>query len=267
VLPTLLLLALAFNYPWLPHPSADDTLAARIPEPPGYVREPAPANSFAHWLRHLPLQPEGTPVRLHTGALKSRQDVHAAVLDLDVGTRDLQQCADTVMRLRAEYLYARGRLADLHFRFTSGHEVSFTSWAAGERPRVAGRQVHWEQGGRTGTDHPNLRAWLDTVFTYSGTQSLARELRPVDVAQLRAGDVFIQPGSPGHAVLVVDTAVHSRTGARVFLLAQSYMPAQSVHVLRNLEDAALSPWYALGFGAELRTPEWTFRRTDLRRFE
>ncbi len=267
MLSTLLLLALASPYPWGPRASASDSLAARIPPPTGYVRAPVAEDSFAHWLRHLPLLPAGSPVRLHTGALKARQDVHAAVLDLDVGTRDLQQCADAVMRLRAEYLYARERISDLRFRFTSGHEVPFARWAAGERPRVEGRQVHWVQGGRKGTDHANLRAWLDTVFTYAGTQSLARELRAVDVEHLRAGDVFIQPGSPGHAALVVDTAVHPRTGARVFLLAQGYMPAQSVHVLRNPGDAALSPWYALDFGAELRTPEWTFQRTDLRRFE
>ena len=267
MLTTLVLLALASPYPWGPQASPSDSLAVRIPPPPGYVRTPEAEGSFAHWLRHLPLQPAGSPVRLHTGALKPRQDVHAAVLDVDVGARDLQQCADAVMRLRAEYLYARGRISDLRFRFTSGDEAPFTRWAAGERPRVEGRHVRWVQGGRTGTSHEHLRAWLDTVFTYAGTQSLARELRPVDVAQLRAGDVFIQPGAPGHAVLVLDTAVHPRTGARVFLLAQSYMPAQSVHVLRNPGDAALSPWYPLDFGAELRTPEWTFRRTDLRRFE
>ena len=267
MLPTFLLLTVAFPYPWPSQGGTGETLAARIAPPPGYVRELEHDHSFAHWLRHLPLMPEGTPVRLHTGALKPRQDVHAAVLDLDVGARDLQQCADAVMRLRAEYLYARGRLSELRFHFTSGHEVSFTRWAAGERPRVEGRHVRWVQGAQKDSSHAALRAWLDTVFTYSGTQSLARELRPVDVAQLRAGDVFIQPGSPGHAVLVVDTAVHPRTGARVFLLAQSYMPAQSVHVLRNLDNASLSPWYALDFGTELRTPEWTFRRTDLRRFE
>lgn len=267
MLSTLLLLTLAFPYPWPSQGGTGETLVSRIPPPPGYVREQEHDHTFASWLRHLPLLPEGSPVRLHTGALKPRQDVHAAVLDLDVGARDLQQCADAVMRLRAEYLWARARFADLRFHFTSGEAVPFTRWAAGERPRVEGRRVRWEQGGRTGTTHANLRAWLDTVFTYAGTQSLARELRPADAAHLRAGDVFIQPGSPGHAVLVVDTAVHPRTGARVFLLAQSYMPAQSVHVLRNPGDAKLSPWYALDFGAELSTPEWTFRRTDLRRFE
>ena len=206
-------------------------------------------------------------MRLYTGALKPRQDVHAAVLDLDVGTRDLQQCADAVLRLRTEYLYARGALGALRFRFTSGHDFPFTRWAAGERPRVQGARVTWTTGGRRGADHANLRSYLDTLFTYAGTQSLARDLRRIEVAQLRAGDAFVQPGAPGHAVLVVDTARHPRTGARVFLLAQSYMPAQSVHVLRNPGDASLSPWYALDFGTELRTPEWTFRRTDLRRFE
>jgi hypothetical protein len=40
-------------------------------------------------------------VLLYNGAPKFRQDVHAAVIDIDVGTRDLQQCADATMRLRA----------------------------------------------------------------------------------------------------------------------------------------------------------------------
>lgn len=45
------------------------------------------------------------------------------------------------------------------------------------------------------------------------------------------------------------------------------MPAQDVHVLRNPSDGAPSPWYAADGGETLPTPEWTFRRGDLRRFE
>ncbi|MBF5045421.1 hypothetical protein FGE12_23650 [Aggregicoccus sp. 17bor-14] len=247
--------------------SPQDTLAQRFPPPAGYVREDAAPSSFATWLRALPLRPAGSPVRLYTGALKRRQDVHAGVLALDTGTRDLQQCADAVIRLRAEYLYARGRLSELHFRTTSGEPLPFARWAAGERPQVRGRHVTWTQGGRAGTDRANLRAYLDVVFTYAGTQSLAQELRRVDVTHLQAGDVFLQPGAPGHAVLVVDTAVQPRTGARLFLLAQGYMPAQDVHVLRNLEQPLLGAWYALDFGEQLRTPEWTFTPKDLWRFE
>jgi hypothetical protein len=39
-----------------------------------------------------------------------------------------------------------------------------------------------------------------------------------------------------------------------------------MHILRNPNDAKLSPWYPVDFGDTLRTPEWTFRRTDLKRW-
>jgi hypothetical protein len=67
-------------------------------------------------------------------------------------------------------------------------------------------------------------------------------------------------------VLVLDVAAERGSGRRVFLLAQSYMPAQDIHVLRNPRDATLSPWFPADFGDTLETPEWTFRALDLRRF-
>jgi hypothetical protein len=53
------------------------------------------------------------------------------------------------------------------------------------------------------------------------------------------------------------------------LLAQSYMPAQSIHVLRNIEVPALGAWFAVPGPAEAEfdTPEWTFSRAELKRFE
>ena len=81
---------------------------------------------------------------------------------------------------------------------------------------------------------------------------------------LRIGDVFICGGFPGHAVIVVDMA-KDRTGKSRFLLAQSYMPAQEVHLLKN-PGSPRSPWYPLEFGETLVTPEYTFARGELRRF-
>src|SRR5690242_16861327 len=98
---------LALLYGW-PHAQGDD-LATRFLPPAGAHRVAVAPGTFAEWLRRLPLLPRGTKVHLYNGAEKPRQDVHAAVVDLDVGTRDLQQCADAVMRLRAEYLRAAGR--------------------------------------------------------------------------------------------------------------------------------------------------------------
>ena len=83
---------------------------------------------------------------------------------------------------------------------------------------------------------------------------------------MRIGDVFIRGGFPGHAVIVVNMAENRDTHQRVFLLAQSYMPAQDIHVLRNPTDSELSPWYPLDFDDHLRTPEYRFRDDELRRF-
>ena len=57
------------------------------------------------YLEEFPVKENGTKVMLYNGKEKNRQDVHAAVLDINIGNKDLQQCADAVMRLRAEYLY------------------------------------------------------------------------------------------------------------------------------------------------------------------
>ena len=90
------------GYAWQPTPaaSAADTLEQRIPPPPGFQRAPVPEQSWGAWLRGLPMKPAGAPVLLYNGAPKWRQDVHVAVVDIDVGSRDLQQCADAIMRLR-----------------------------------------------------------------------------------------------------------------------------------------------------------------------
>ena len=127
--------------------------------------------------------------------------------------------------------------------------------------------MRWlEDTGSIGVDYGNFRAYLDNVFTYAGTASLEREMRPVSLAQIQPGDVWIQGGYPGHAVLVLDVAQKPGSDEKLFLLAQSYMPAQDFHVLVNPQDATLSPWYAAEFDDELHTPEWSFSKSDLRRF-
>lgn len=52
---------------------------------------------------------------------------------------------------------------------------------------------------------------MDIIFAYAGTLSLENELIPVDLSDMEIGDVFIQGGSPGHAVVVVDIAVNEST--------------------------------------------------------
>lgn len=235
-------------YPWRADSAeSQDTLARRIAPPAGFERVAAADGSFAAWLRGLPLKPAGEPVLTYTGKPKWRQDVHVAVIDIDVGKRDLQQCADAIMRLRGEWLYGAGRKTDIAFNDTDGKRRAFSRQS---------RQ-----------DYPAFRKYMDVVFAYAGTYSLDRELKPVAISDMAIGDVFIKGGFPGHAVLVADMAADKATGEKRFLLIQSYMPAQEMHVLKSPKSADGSPWYSTkDISDQLVTPEWVFLKTALKRW-
>ncbi|MGO9096747.1 MAG: DUF4846 domain-containing protein [Bryobacteraceae bacterium] len=255
---------LAETYPWLGS-AVRETIEARVAPSPGFRRVPEPAGSFGAWLRGLPVKPGNPPVRLFDGRLKADQSAHYLVLEVDVGTRDLQQCADAVIRLRAEYLRAAGAQDRISFRFTNGTPARWSAWRDGMRPLVRGNQVTWEKRAEPDSSYANFRRYLDVVFNYAGTASLARELERVpDPRRIQAGDVFIQGGFPGHAVLVVDVA-EDAAGRRAALLVQSYLPAQDIELLRN-PLAPESPWYIIDRDAALTTPEYLFPPGSLRRF-
>lgn len=252
------------GHPWLTAPQSGRTLHAAMAPPEGFQRVAPTPGSFGAWLANLPMKPDGAPVKLFTGSDKFRQDVHAAVVEIDVGKRDLQQCADAIMRLRAEWLWSAGRGGEIGFNYTGGGRVSWARWAKGDRPSEDGKR--WSARAKPDHSYSNFRRYLDQVFSYAGTYSLERELKPVPLDSMQIGDVFIRGGFPGHAVLVADMAVNAATGEKRFLLLQSYMPAQDIHVLRNLSDPDRSPWYPAAFDGDLVTPEWTFARTSLRRW-
>lgn len=242
------------------------TIESRFPVPANYMRTDEPAGSFGNFLRNLNLHPEGTDVRYYDGRIKPK-NVHAAVINIDIGTKDLQQCADAVMRLRAEYLYSQNKKEQIAFNFTNGFRAAYTEWMKGKRMVVKGNTTYWEQKAAPADTYESFRKYMDLIFTYAGTRSLEKEMHPVsNIHDIKTGDVFIRGGSPGHAVIVVDMAEHKSSGKKIFLLAQSYMPAQHIHVLINSENKDLSPWYSEDFGETLITPEWEFKKTELRRF-
>jgi hypothetical protein len=253
------------SYSWVNDYDRDNTIISRIDPPTGYTRTSCTQGSYCDWLRHLPLKAQGSPVLHFDGTVKTGAAAHA-VLDLDTGTKDLQQCADAVMRLKAEYHYSKKDYDRIHFNFTSGHKVSFGDWRRGRKPIVRGNKVSFT-GAREITDnsYSNFKKYMTIIFSYAGTLSLSQEMKPVSLANMKAGDVFIFGGRPGHAVLVIDIAENT-SGEKMFMLAQSYMPAQDMHILTNPFHPGEGPWYSANFDEELFTPEWRFYAHELKRF-
>ncbi len=214
------------------------TKVYEIPLPNGYKRLPATGSSFAYWLRNIIIKSNKT-VFLYNGLPKNNQNAQFAVLDISLGAQDLQQCADAVMRLRAEYFFALGQYDSICF--TDNHK----------------KQYKW-QGKNDKTKFEN---YLNQVFGMCGSASLEAQLKPTTTKDIKPGDVFVKGGFPGHAVIVIDVA-ENKTGDKIFMLAQSYMPAQDLHILNNYQTNL--PWYQLKDTGLLNTPEWTFNFNQLK---
>jgi hypothetical protein len=209
--------------------------------PEGFTRIATKNGSFAEWLRRLTLK-KNKMVYLYNGLPKKNQTAQFAVVNMSVGNKDLQQCADAVMRLRAEYLYSEKRFKEINF------------WDNNNTDYTLG----------TLTDRKHFDQYLYNVFVKCGTLSLEKQLKPVeDVNKIQPGDILIQGGSPGHAMIVVDMAVNPSSDKKIYLLAQSYMPAQDIHIVINPVNKSTNPWYELNNNTIL-TPEWVFQKGHFR---
>jgi hypothetical protein len=237
-----------------------------IPLPNGYKRMPADSNSFQKWLRGVKLKTDPR-IYLYDGSVRADQSTHYAVLDMPVGDKDLQQCADAVLRLRTEYFFGEGNLDSIHYKATDGTELSFTKWLNGERYQLRGnRLAPYKATVSKASRRQQLEQFLEVVFSYCGTGSLSRDTKAIgDMKDLIIGDVFVKAAPSGHAMIVVDVAANEK-GEKVFMLAQGLMPAQSIHIVKNPADPTLSPWYAVTNDSKIITPEWVFYRNQVNRW-
>lgn len=239
------------------------TIQDRYSTPIGFDRIEVEENSFGEYLRNQKLKPYGEKVLYYDGREKNKSNVYESVFQVDIGNRDLHQCADAIMLLRAEYLYSLEKYEDIKFNFVSGFNAEYKKWMEGNRIKVDGNSVSYYKATDYSNTYESFRKYMDMVFAYSGTLSLNQELQPVEIEDMKIGDVFIVGGSPGHAVVVVDMA-ENHNGDKIFMLAQSYMPAQETQLLINPNDKTISPWYSLKDAEKLITPEWKFELENLK---
>jgi len=221
-----------------------------------------PPNSWPYFLQHLPT--EDKPIVDYKGNLISNQEKHYAILTYDVGHSDLQQCADALMRIRAEYLFSQKKYTLIGFHFNSGNYYAWIDYLKGVRPVLKGSRLNFiREANQSEISHGSLRKYLDIVFAYANTISLCRELKFTD--KLETGTVIIYPGNPGHCCMIVDEALGEKADT-LFKLVEGYMPAQSIYILSNPYEPDLNPWYHLAKG-EISTSSCIFRSYYLKKFE
>ena len=237
----------------LPSPARAETVREAYPPPAGATR--VPGDAFGDWLGDLDLAEPERPVRTWDGR-NVPQDARVILLDLVPG--DLQQCADTAIRLRAEWQRATGQ--EVLFHATSGDPLPWSRWQAGERPRAEGRRLQWSSGAARGDSDASWARYLAAVFTWAGTASLqAHDTVPAD--QPLPGHVIVQGGYPGHAVVVLDVATDAR-GGTLLLVGEGFMPAQDAHVQHGPVDG----WWSWDPEEGLALPYWPLPAQALRRF-
>lgn len=243
------------------------TIKSRVNLPKDYKRVAYPKGSFQEYLRNYKLKPFGAKIINYDDTDYFWQLGHIGVLDIPVPKNGLQQCADALIRIRSEYLWDKNRKEEIGFNFTSGHYCSWKKYAEGYRPKINGSKVSFHKTAKANGSKENFYKYLNLIYMYSGTLSLYNELPKINnVKHLKLGDMLIKGGSPGHIVIICDEAINSK-GDKIFLLFQGNTPAQSVHLVKNLEDSQFSPWYHLEKDAIIPVSNYTFYDSKFVRFK
>jgi len=242
------------------------TIKTRYKLPKGFKRTYVKPKSYGDFLQKLPLKSQNEKVKYYDNTIKSNDNIYCGVINLKIGNKNLHQCADAVMRLCAEYLWKHKRYEEIHFNLTNGFRVDYSEWMKGKRIIVKENNSFWKSVTSPSNTKEDFWDYMELIFMYAGTLSLSKELRLVNISNMKIGDIFIKGGYPGHAIVIVDMAENTLTKEKIFILAQSYMPAQEIQILVNKENPNYSPWYFSNFENKLYTPEWTFYRNQLMRF-
>jgi len=240
------------------------TIKTAFATPDGYERHNQ--DDYSTWLINHPLK-EDIIVKYYDGRIKPNNNVYAAVFNYDIGKRDLHQCADAAIYLRASYHYSTGQLAKLKYRFTNGYQSTYIGYLNGDKIKLlaSGTDVRTFKGKPRRDSCTTFRKWLDQVWMYAGTYSVGKfDTKAVNIMDMKPGDLFVQGGFPGHIISVVDMAKNKK-GHTVYMLAQSYMPAQENQILVN--QATGGVWYSLDEMSYVDTPEFVFENSQLRRFK
>lgn len=113
-----------------------ETIIERFSPPQGFHRVQVESHSFAEFLRGLPLLPENSPVQDYRGRIfKAAGDsTIAAVINLNIKGKKLEQCMDIILRLYAEYCLQSNKPEMIGFLLPDKSMLYWRDWIQGWRP-------------------------------------------------------------------------------------------------------------------------------------
>ena len=235
------------------------SIGTRINPPMGYTRTFESEESFGTFMRKYPVRMAGAQVMRYDET--AREDATAAaVLDVSLGKKNHEGPAGAAARLYAEYFFSIQEFDEISFTIGRGFAFTFDKWRKGKKLYVKNNDISWVDGGEDSNGKDNFRAYLSTLFAYISMTTLKKDMQrieDVDGTSIAVGDVFIGENAEGKeiAVMVADLCINDETGERMMLLVQGGSPAQQLHVVDNLYDASVAPWYSCEFDTTLKTPD------------
>lgn len=211
----------------------------------------------------------GTDAMDWQGRLALPAEDVAAVVDWRLLGR-VEQCADIVVRLVAEYANGNGNADEIVFRSLSGQRIEWKRWLQGRYAVNTDASAIIYHAGAARTETPReFDEFLTFVMSYVNTASLRRDWREVAPGDIQIGDVLIQPSclgaGMGHMSMVVD-ACEDSAGNRLYLFVDGYTPARVPVVRQREPNKPMSAWMTpkeyleymdqFGPGNFYRSPEW-----------
>jgi len=220
-----------------------DILYKRFSPPNGFNRVAVEPNSFAAWLHRLPLQKPDSPILDFRGKefKKSADSTVAAVANLDISGKRLEQCMDILIRFYSDYLIEKDQRDSIKFPLPDGLLLSWEKWRAGCRPHFKGLNFNLLKSAMKDSSAKNFERYLAEVFSYSGSQTFYHHYPSIDLADLRAGDFIVRKSRKGHAVLILDL-VQNEQGEKMMMVGQGDTPACQFYILRGKNG---SPWFPI----------------------
>lgn len=238
-----------------------NTIGTRFGVPKGFKRVEAEKGSFAEYIRNYELKPKDSIAYYYddeTGSyFENKEASTVGVFQLKNQLNRWMQCADSIIMLYAEYLYSAQRFEEIKFTFANGFECDWITYSKGNRFNPS--ENAWELKEEPDDSYETFLKYLDLVYQYANTDSLARDMSSspamqdigigdafvVGVSQLQAVAATVAPGiniKYGHAIIVTDVAVNPDTGEYLFMLAEGNTPATDITIIEN-PDKSMGVWF------------------------